>query len=99
MIHAVYYANDGYVEISFADKSHKTNHVILEVLGMPKSFHKEYASSEFIERLQFSSTPEYGWQSVPVTLYVEHAEFGKIGIKTEIRPLDKQPAKIIFSKG
>ena len=99
VINAVYYSNDGYVEISFEDKLHKTNHITLEVLGMPTSFHKEYLSSEFVERIQFSSPPEYGWQSIPITLVVDHAEFGIIGIKTEIRPLGEIPAKIIFSKG
>ena len=97
-VSAVYFENDDIVEINFHDKSSKTKHVILEILGMPESFHKEYTSS-FVEQIQFSSMPKYGWQSIPVTLLVEHEEFGRIGIKTEIRPTGEIPAAIIFSKG
>ena len=97
-VSAVYFENDDTVEINFHDKSSKTKHVILEILGMSESFHKEYTSSSFVERIQLSSIPKYGWQSIPVTLLVEHEEFGKIGIKTEIRPVGEIPATIIFSK-
>ena len=98
VISAVYFENDGFVEISFHDKSNKTKNVTLEILGMPTSFHKEFVSSTFVEKIQFLSTPKYGWQSIPVTILVEHDEFGKIGIKTEIRPVGENPAMIIFSK-
>lgn len=99
MIDAIYFANHGYAEISFQDKSNKTKHVTLEILGMPESFHKEYDSSSFVEKILLTSTPKYGWQSIPITLLVEHDEFGKIGIKTEIRPIGETPRQIIFSKG
>ena len=98
MVNAVYYENEGYVEIKFQDKSNETTHITLEVLGMPKTFHKEYATSVFVEKIPFSDTPAYGWQSMPVTLLVNHEQFGIIEIKTEIRPFDVDPAKIIFSK-
>jgi len=98
VISAVYFENDGFVEISFHDKSNKTKNVTLEILGMPASFHKEFVSSIFVEKVQLSSAPKYGWQSTPVTILVEHEEFGKIGIKTEIRPVGESPAIIIFSK-
>ena len=98
VIDAIYFENDGYAEISFHDKSNKTKNVTLEILGMPTSFHKEFVSSTFVEKIQFSSTPKYGWQSIPVTISVEHEEFGMIGIKTEIRPVGENPAMIIFSK-
>ena len=75
-----------------------TNHVTMEILGMPESFHKEYDSSSFVEKIILTSAPKYGWQSIPVTLLVEHEEFGKIGIKTEIRPVGENYATIIFSK-
>ena len=97
MISAVYFENDGYAEISFFDKSSKTKHIELEILGMPESFHKEYVSTTFVEKIPLL-VPKYGWQSIPVTLLIEHEEFGKIGIKTEIRPIGEVPAKIIFSK-
>jgi len=98
VISAVYFGDDGFVEISFHDKSNNTNHVILEILGMPESFHKEYGSSSFVEKIILISAPKYGWQSIPVTLLVEHEEFGRIGIKTEIRPVGENSATIIFSK-
>ena len=97
VISAVYFENDGYAEISFFDKSSKTKHIELEILGMPESFHKEYVSTTFVEKIPLL-VPKYGWQSIPVTLLIEHEEFGKIGIKTEIRPIGEVPAKIIFSK-
>ena len=98
VISGVYFENDRFVEISFHDKSNKTKNVTLEILGMPTSFHKEFVSSTFVEKIQFLSTPKYGWQSIPVTILVEHEEFGKIGIKTEIRHVGENPAIIIFSK-
>ena len=97
VIKAVYFENDGYAEISFQDKSNKTKNVTLEVLGMPESFHKEFTSTIFIEKIQLPSAPKYGWPSIPVILLVEHEELGKIGIKTEIRPVGEIPATIIFS--
>ena len=98
MVGAVYHENDDYVEISFQDKTNKTKNVILEILGMPESFHKEYTSQIFVEKIQFPLPPKYGWQSTPVILLVEHEELGKIEIKTEIRPIGEKPAMIIFSK-
>jgi len=99
VIEAIYFEKQGFVEINFQDKSNKTKHVTLEILGMPESFHKEYMSTTFVEKIQISSTPKYGWQSIPVTLLVEHEEFGKIGIKTEIRPVGEIPSSVIFSRG
>src|SRR3989344_6536293 len=87
VIKAVYFENDGYAEISFQDKSNKTKNVTIEVLGMPESFHKEFTSTIFIEKIQLPSAPKYGWPSIPVILLVEHEELGKIGIKPEIRPV------------
>ena len=97
MIGAVYYENDSYAEISFQDKSNKTKNVTLEILGMSESFYKEFASPIFVEKIQFASAPKYGWQSMPITLLVDHEEFGQIGIKTEIRPVGEIPVTIIFS--
>lgn len=96
-IDAIYHEDDGYVEIMYQDKSNNTKHVTLEILGMSESFHKEYMSSSFVEKIPFPSAPSYGWQSMPVTLLVEHKKLGTIGIKTEIRPIGQMPAPIIFS--
>jgi len=84
-IEAVYY-DSGHVEISFLDKSGKTNSVVMEILGMEKSFQKTFSGSEFIEIVPFPNLPKYGWPVHPVVLEIDHTEFGHIQLKTEIRP-------------
>ena len=56
-LEAIYY-DAGYVEISYLDKSDKTNSVILEILGMETSFQKSFTNSEFIEIIEFPNKPE-----------------------------------------
>ena len=102
-IDATYYeqsesSDDNYIEITFKDKSEKTNAVVLEVLGMEESFQKTYLDSAFVETIQFSSTPKYGWEIHPITLQIDHDELGKVSIKTEIRPEGESPAPIIYGK-
>ncbi len=65
---------------------------------MAESFQKNHVGSEFTEKVPFSSVPQYGWKTNPVTFVVEHEEFGTIGIKTEIHASDEPPTPIIFSK-
>jgi hypothetical protein len=98
VVHAIYFEEEGIVEISFFDNSGKTQSVVLEILGMTESFQKNHVGSEFIENVPFSSVPQYGWKTNPVTFVVEHEEFGTIGIKTEIHASDEPPTPIIFSK-
>ncbi len=98
IVDALYFEEEGYVEISFLDKSNKTKTVILEILGMSKSFQKIFDGSEFRERVPFSSTPAYGWKTNPVTFVVEHEELGRIGVKTEIHAINEPALPIIFSK-
>ncbi len=98
IVDAEFLENEGYVEISFLDKSAQTKNVILEILGMSESFQKNFTGSEFTERVPFSSTPTYGWKTNPVTFVVEHQELGKIGIKTEIHEIGEPALPIIFSK-
>lgn len=105
-IDAVYYdettnpeikKGDGYIQITFKDKFEKTNAVVLEVLGMEKSFQKTFVdSSEFVEIIPFSTSPKYGWAIHPITLLIDHEELGKVSIKTEIRPNGETPAPIIY---
>ena len=95
---AVYYDSRQTIEVTFQDKSKKTSIVILEILGMQESFQKTFADTEFIENIPFVGPPQYGWEIHPVTLVIEHEEFGKVGIKTEIH-IPSEPSKpIIFSK-
>ena len=98
IVDAIYLEEKGIVEISFLDNSGKTQFVILEILGMAESFQKNYTGSKFTDEVPFSSVPQYGWKTNPVTFVVEHEEFGTIGIKTEIHASDEQPSPIIFSK-
>lgn len=96
-VDAIYYENQGIVEISFNDNSQKTSSVVLEILGMEETFQKTFEGSSFVETVQFDSTPKYGWQIHPITLVVDHQELGKLGIKTEIHSENEPAPPIIFS--
>ena len=96
-IDAVYY-DSGHVEISYFDKSDKTNSVVMEILGMDESFQKTFSGSEFIEIVQFPNIPKYGWPIHPVVLEIDHKEFGHIQLKTEIHPLDDPIPPVIYSR-
>jgi len=96
-VDAIYYENQRIVEISFNDNSQKTNSVVLEILGMDETFQKTFEGSSFVERVQFDSTPKYGWQIHPITLVVDHQELGRLGIKTEIHSENESAPPVIFS--
>jgi hypothetical protein len=95
-INAIYY-DTGYVEVSYLDKSDKTNSVTLEILGMETSFQKTFSDSEFIEIIQFPNTPKYGWEIHPIVVEIEHEEFGHIQLKTEIHELNDPSPNTIYS--
>ena len=94
-IDATYY-DAGYVEISYLDKTTKTNHVVLEILGMDESFQKTLSGSEFVETVLFPVTPKYGWKVHPVTFLIDHEDLGKISLKTEIHPYGEPAPPIIY---
>ena len=94
-IDAIYY-DAGYVKISYLDKTTKTNHVVLEILGMDESFQKTLAGSEFVETIPFPVIPKYGWKVHPVTFLIDHEELGKISLKTEIHPYGEPAPPIIY---
>jgi len=96
-IEAIYY-DSGHVEISYLDKSDKTNSVVMEILGMEESFQKTFLDSEFIEIVPFPNLPKYGWPVHPVVLEIDHKEFGHIQLKTEIHPLDEPIPPVIYSR-
>lgn len=96
-VEAIYY-DTGYVEVSYLDRSDQTNSVELEILGMEKSYHKIFSESEFIEIVQFPSTPKYGWAIHPVVFDIDHDTFGKIQLKTEIHPLGEPVPVVIYGK-
>ena len=96
-IEAIYY-DSGHVEVSYFDKSGKTNSVVMEILGMEESFQKTFSGSEFIEIVPFPNLPKYGWPVHPVVLEIDHKEFGHIQLKTEIHPLDEPVPPVIYSQ-
>tara|TARA_B100000959_G_scaffold36685_1_gene35308 strand:+ start:285 stop:710 length:426 start_codon:yes stop_codon:yes gene_type:complete len=98
---AVYLESKQTVEILFIDKSNKTQFAVLEILGMDVTYHKEYLfddKSIFTEEMYLETIPKYGWKTTPVTLEIQHSEFGKIGLKTEIYELDQPKPKIIIEE-
>ena len=97
-VDAVYEPKNKIVKITYRDSSEKTSLVALEILGMEKTFHKEFSRSSFVEIIQISSEPKYGWSTTPVVFSINHDEFGKIGLKTEIYQQDEIKPRIIYSK-
>lgn len=97
MIDALYNESQGNVLISFVDESQKTTKVTLEILGMEKSFQKSFEGSSFVENVTFGDPPKYGWKAHPITLNIEHEDFGNIGLKTEIHSLNDPIPPVIFS--
>ena len=95
-INAIYY-DTGYVEVSYIDKSDKTNSVTLEILGMETSFQKTFSDSEFIEIIQFPNLPKYGWEIHPIVMEIQHEEFGHVQLKTEIHELNTPSPNTIYS--
>lgn len=97
-VDATFYPDKKIIEIKYEDSTQKTRHVVLEILGMQTSFQKEFDSPSFVVQVPFDSVPQYGWRSMPVTLAVEHDDFGKIGIKTDVHNDGEMPSSLIFSK-
>ena len=97
-VDAIYDPKNKIVKITYSDNSKKTNLATLEILGMEETFHKEFTRSSFIETVQINSEPKYGWSTTPVVFSINHDEFGKIGIKTEIYEQGESKPRIIYSK-
>ena len=97
-VDAVYEPENNIVKITYSDNSKMTSLVILEILGMEETFHKEFSQQSFVEIVQFDSVPKYGWATMPVTFFLEHEELGLVGLKTEIHPYDEPKPKVIYSK-
>jgi len=97
-VDAIYEPENNIVKITYSDNSKMTSLVILEILGMEETFHKEFSQQSFVEIVQFDSVPKYGWATMPVTFFLEHEELGLVGLKTEIHPYDEPKPKVIYSK-
>ena len=97
-VDAVYEPENNIVRIKYVDSSEMTRLVTLEILGMEKTFHKELLQQSFVETVQISSMPQYGWATMPVVFTLDHEEFGKISLKTEIHLSDEMKPRVIYSK-
>ena len=97
-VDAIYEPQNNLVKITYTDNSEKTMLVTLEILGMETTFHREFAQNSFVETVQIYSEPKYGWATMPVTFSIDHEEFGKIGLKTEIHQQDETKPRVIYSK-
>jgi len=97
-VDAVYEPKNKIVRITYNDNSEMTNLITLEVLGMEKTFHKEFSQSSFVETIKINSEPKYGRSTTPVVFSINHDEFGKIGLKTEIYEQGESKPRIIYSK-
>ena len=97
-VDAIYDPKNKIIKITYNDNSKKTNLATLEILGMEETFHKEFARSSFVETVQINSEPKYGWSTTPVVFSINHDEFGKIGLKTEIYEQGESKPRIIYSK-
>ena len=97
-VDAVYEPKNNIVRITYNNNSEMTNLITLEVLGMEKTFHKEFSQSSFVETIEINFEPKYGWSTTPVVFSINHDEFGKIGLKTEIYEQGESKPRIIYSK-
>lgn len=95
-IQAVYESGD--VEVSYLDKSGKTESAVLEILGMRESFQKKFTESEFVERIPFGGQPTHGWKAHPVVLEIEHSELGHVQLKTEIHSAGQPIPETVYSQ-
>ena len=95
---AIYYDDIHVVKISFHDRTNHTSTAVLEIEGLSQPFQKKYETTSFVENIPISSTPQYGWKTTPVTLLINHKEFGKLILKTEIVPYGQPPSKVIYSR-
>ena len=80
-VNAVYEPENELIVINYTDNSAMTILVTLEILGMEKTFHKEFSQQSFVESVQINSIPQYGWATMPVIFTIDHEKFGKIGLK------------------
>ena len=96
---AVYLKDSNSVLITFDDTNQKSSFAILEILGMEKTFHEEFAisNSKFSKLVPIDNIPKYGWKTTPVTLEITYDEF-VVYMKTEIHEEDQISPTVIFGK-
>ena len=112
-VDAKYKPEKGMITIFYKDKSTGTDKLILEIWGLPQTYHKEFecdvgalaanakhesaCPDTFLANIKLDSVPKYGWESIPVVFTVDHNQFGKISIKTEIYETGDPKPRIIYS--
>ena len=96
---AVYLKDSNSILITFDDTNQKSSFAILEILGMEKTFHEEFAisNSNFSKLVPIDNIPKYGWKTTPVTLEITYDE-SVVYMKTEIHEEDQISPTVIFGK-
>ena len=96
---AVYMKDSNSILITFDDTNQKSSFAILEILGMEKTFHEEFAisDSKFSKLVPIDNIPKYGWKTTPVTLEITYDE-SVVYMKTEIHEEDQISPIVIFGK-
>ena len=113
LVEAKYKSSKGVISIYYEDVSKMTEKLIIEIWGLPQTYHKEFecdigALAENAEHenvcpdvvsatIKIDSPPKYGWESIPVVFTVKHKEFGEISIKTEIYETGNPKPRVIYS--
>jgi len=112
-VDAKYKPKKDMITIFYKDKSMGTDKLILEIWGLPQTYHKEFecdvgalAANEkhenacpdnLVANIKIDSVPKYGWESIPVVFTIDHNQFGKISIKTEIYETGDPKPRVIYS--
>ena len=96
---AVYLKDSNSILITFDDTNQKSSFAILEILGMEKTFHEEFAisDSKLTKLVPIDNIPKYGWKTTPVTLEITYDE-SVVYMKTEIHEEDQISPTVIFGK-
>ena len=113
LVEAKYKPAKGVISIFYDDKSKMTDKLIIEIWGLPQTYHKEFECDlgalaenakhenvcpDFVSAtIKLDFIPKYGWESIPVVFTVDHKEFGKISIKTEIYEAGDTKPRVIYS--
>ena len=113
VVEAKYKPSKGVISLYYEDQSKMTDKLIIEIWGLPQTYHKEFecdlgalaenAKHENVCPDMVSATikldfiPKYGWESIPVVFTVDHKEFGKISIKTEIYESGDPKPRVMYN--
>ena len=113
LVDVKYKSERGVISIFYDDVSKMTDKLIIEIWGLPQTYHKEFECDlgalaenakhenvcpDFVSAtIKLDFIPKYGWESIPVVFTVDHKEFGKISIKTEIYEVGDPKPRVIYS--